>query len=67
MMEVFFKVLVLCALQKNGAGGQNRTDEASLEGWSFTTKLHPRKSGLFRVTFARWASSFFYYFYQLFR
>jgi hypothetical protein len=26
---------------ENGAGGQNRTDVASLEGWSFTTKLHP--------------------------
>jgi hypothetical protein len=26
---------------KHGAGGRNRTDIASLEGWSFTTKLHP--------------------------
>ena len=24
-----------------GAGGENRTRVASLEGWSFTTKLHP--------------------------
>ena len=28
-------------LQIFGAGDQNRTDVASLEGWSFTTKLHP--------------------------
>ena len=26
---------------KNGAGEGNRTLVASLEGWSFTTKLHP--------------------------
>ena len=26
----------------HGAGGENRTRVASLEGWSFTTKLHPR-------------------------
>jgi hypothetical protein len=25
-----------------GAGGGNRTRMASLEGWNFTTKLHPR-------------------------
>ena len=25
----------------HGAGGENRTRVASLEGWSFTTKLHP--------------------------
>lgn len=25
------------------AGGGNRTRVISLEGWSFTTKLHPRK------------------------
>jgi hypothetical protein len=24
------------------AGGRNRTDVFSLEGWGFTTKLHPR-------------------------
>ena len=28
--------------QKNGAGDGNRTHNISLEGWSFTTKLHPR-------------------------
>ena len=27
--------------KKNGAGDGNRTHMASLEGWSFTTKLHP--------------------------
>src|SRR5690606_29906283 len=27
---------------KAGAGGRNRTDETTLEEWSFTTKLHPR-------------------------
>ena len=27
--------------QKNGAGDGNRTHNISLEGWSFTTKLHP--------------------------
>ena len=27
----------------HGAGGENRTRVASLEGWSFTTKLHPLK------------------------
>ncbi len=30
-----------CSRKKIGAGGRNRTDIASLEGWSFTTKLHP--------------------------
>ena len=25
----------------NGAGRGNRTPDISLEGWSFTTKLHP--------------------------
>ena len=25
----------------NGAGDGNRTHDISLEGWSFTTKLHP--------------------------
>ncbi len=29
-------------LERNGAGEGNRTLVASLEGWSFTTKLHPR-------------------------
>jgi hypothetical protein len=28
--------------QKYGAGDGNRTHIASLEGWGFTTKLHPR-------------------------
>ena len=28
---------------KNGAGEGNRTLVISLEGWSFTTKLHPLK------------------------
>jgi hypothetical protein len=28
-----------------GAGGENRTPEASLENWSFTTKLRPRTCG----------------------
>ena len=28
----------------NGAGEGNRTLLASLEGWSFTTKLHPHRS-----------------------
>ena len=27
--------------KKNGAGDGNRTHNISLEGWSFTTKLHP--------------------------
>ena len=27
---------------KSGAGEGNRTLVASLEGWSFTTKLHPQ-------------------------
>ena len=30
----------MCSM-KNGAGEGNRTLVASLEGWSFTTKLHP--------------------------
>ena len=34
---------------KIGAGDGNRTHIASLEGWSFTTKLHPRK-GVFYPT-----------------
>jgi hypothetical protein len=34
----------LCFIARNGAGGQNRTDVASVEGWSFTTKLHPQKT-----------------------
>ena len=29
-----------------GAGEGNRTPIASLEGWSFTTKLHPRRQWL---------------------
>ena len=28
-------------LIKTGAGDRNRTDNISLEGWGFTTKLHP--------------------------
>ncbi len=28
--------------RKSGAGEGNRTLVASLEGWSFTTKLHPQ-------------------------
>lgn len=32
-----------------GAGGGNRTRIASLEGWSFTTKLHPRRLLLYTV------------------
>ncbi len=36
-------------LNESGAGGRNRTDVASLEGWSSTTELHPRKSRLFRA------------------
>jgi hypothetical protein len=35
------KPLVLRGLRKNGAGRGNRTLLASLEGWSFTTKLYP--------------------------
>ena len=31
--------------RKSGAGEGNRTLVASLEGWSFTTKLHPRSKG----------------------
>lgn len=30
-----------------GAGGRNRTDETTLEEWSFTTKLHPHRLGSF--------------------
>ena len=30
----------------NGAGSGNRTRIASLEGWSFTTKLYPRRDCL---------------------
>jgi hypothetical protein len=48
LQAFFFKGLInehLIALkrmnQKNGAGDGNRTHMASLEGWSFTTKLHP--------------------------
>ncbi len=32
------------------AGGGNRTRMISLEGWSFTTKLHPRASDLIKIT-----------------
>ena len=28
---------------KSGAGRRNRTDETSLEGWRFTSKLCPQK------------------------
>ena len=31
-------------LERNGAGEGNRTLVASLEGWSFTTKLHPQQA-----------------------
>ena len=34
---------------KNGAGEGNRTLMASLEGWSFTTKLHPQSAFLYHV------------------
>jgi len=34
--------MVVKILFLHGAGDQNRTDVASLEGWSFTTKLHPQ-------------------------
>ena len=36
----FMRVLALRGMV--GAGEGNRTLIASLEGWSFTTKLHPR-------------------------
>ena len=36
--------------RKSGAGEGNRTLVASLEGWSFTTKLHPQIEG------ASWAT-----------
>ncbi len=36
--------------RKSGAGEGNRTLVASLEGWSFTTKLHPQNGG------ASWAT-----------
>jgi hypothetical protein len=29
--------------KRNRAGDENRTHMASLEGWNFTTKLHPQK------------------------
>ena len=34
----------------NGAGGRNRTDETTLEEWSFTTKLHPLTFGQLHAT-----------------
>ena len=36
--------------RKSGAGEGNRTLVASLEGWSFTTKLHPQNG------WASWAT-----------
>ena len=35
---------------ESGAASQNRTDETTLEEWSFTTKLHPRASDLTKIT-----------------
>ncbi len=35
------KILKSLARKRAGAGEGNRTLIASLEGWSFTTKLHP--------------------------
>ncbi len=35
----------------DGAGDGNRTHIASLEGWSFTTKLHPHKIMVERAGF----------------
>ena len=34
-------------LNQAGAGGGNRTLVTSLEGWGFTTKLHPQKKYIF--------------------
>ncbi len=36
--------------RKSGAGEGNRTLVASLEGWSFTTKLHPQNGGALWAT-----------------
>ena len=43
MLNDRFKTIPgLTDLDTSGAGGGNRTRIASLEGWSFTTKLRPR-------------------------
>src|SRR5690625_4734398 len=36
---------------KNGAGEGSRTLDISLEGWSFTTKLHPHTTTILFPTF----------------
>jgi hypothetical protein len=40
-------------LERNGAGEGNRTLVASLEGWSFTIKLHPQIAGNHYKTFTK--------------
>jgi hypothetical protein len=39
--ENFYRLFIKRRDKENGAGDGNRTHMASLEGWSFTTKLHP--------------------------
>ncbi len=38
-----------------GAGDENRTHVASLEGWSFTIKLHPHAENHYTETLNRMA------------
>ena len=38
--------MVLINLEYDGAGTRDRTEDTSLEGWGFTTKLCPRQNSI---------------------
>ena len=41
VVDLWLEISVFAVRMKK-AGGENRTRVISLEGWGFTTKLHPR-------------------------